>query len=371
MAEHMPEIQFVNTDAADVESYVIAAYQEKTGRVLAKGDPVRLLLLSLASMLAHERVLLDQSAKQNLLAYATGGFLDHIGHLVDTARLPAARAKTTLRFTLSIPRDKAVTIPAGTRATPGGDIFFRTLEDAVVPVGRTDMETAAESMTEGSAGNDFLPGMISQLVDPFPWAQSVTNLTVSEGGADEEGDEPFRQRIRQAPERFSTTGPEGAYEYWSKTASQEIMDVAVYSPAPGVVRICPLLTGGEIPGTEVLAAVLAACDDKRRRPLTDKVQAEPPEAVAYNIDLTYFVYKEDIPLKGHIKKQVEAAIQDYVLWQRSKIGRDINPSELIQRVKAAGAKRVEVRQPVFKELLVPQLAVLKENSILYGGEENA
>jgi phage-related baseplate assembly protein len=371
MANNIPEIQFVNTATSDVENYVITAYQEQTGRALAKGDPVRLLLLSIASMLAQERVLMDQSAKQNLLAYATGDFLDHIGYLVDTTRLPASRAKTTMRFMLSAPRDKVVTIPAGTRATPGGDVFFSTLEDALVAIGQTSMEVAAESLTEGSGGNDFLPGTISQIVDPFPWFQSVTNLTVSEGGADRETDEPFRQRIRQAPERFSTTGPEGAYEYWSKTASQEIMDVAVYSPQPGVVKICPLLTGGEIPGQALLDEVLSACDDKKRRPLTDKVQVEPPEVIAYNIDLTYFLYKEDIPLKGHIKKQVDAAIEEYVLWQRSRIGRDINPSELVKRIENAGAKRVEVRQPAFKELLIPQIAVVKESSILYGGEENA
>lgn len=371
MANNIPEIQFVNTATSDVENYVIAAYQEQTGRVLAKGDPVRLLLLSIASMLVQERVLMDQSAKQNLLAYAIGNFLDHIGYLVDTTRLPAARAKTMLRFTLSMPRDKVGTIPVGTRVTPGDNIFFSTLEDALVPTGQASIEVSAECMTEGSSGNGFLPGTISQIVDPFPWYQSVTNLTVSEGGADVETDEPFRQRIRQAPERFSTTGPEGAYEYWSKTASQEIMDVTVYSPQPGVVKICPLLTGGKIPDQALLDEVLAVCDDKRRRPLTDKVQVEPPEVIDYNIDLTYFLYKEDIPLKGYIKEQVNAAIKEYVLWQRSRIGRDINPSELIKRIENAGAKRVEVRQPVFKELLTPQIAVVKESSILYGGEENA
>ena len=44
---------------------------------------------------------------------------------------------------------------------------------------------------------------------------------------------------------------------------------------------------------------------------------------------------------------VTKAVEEFKTWERSKLGRDINPSVLIAKVIAAGAKRVEVTSPVF------------------------
>ncbi|MFD2089923.1 baseplate J/gp47 family protein [Brevibacillus brevis] len=50
-------------------------------------------------------------------------------------------------------------------------------------------------------------GKLNQLVDPLPFVQSVSNVTESGGGADEEDDDSYAERIRQAPESFSVAGP--------------------------------------------------------------------------------------------------------------------------------------------------------------------
>ena len=46
----LPEIVFVDADAAKVESYILSEYEKITGRSLAKGDPVRLFLLTNAAV---------------------------------------------------------------------------------------------------------------------------------------------------------------------------------------------------------------------------------------------------------------------------------------------------------------------------------
>jgi phage-related baseplate assembly protein len=60
------------------------------------------------------------------------------------------------------------------------------------------------------------------------------------------------------------------------------------------------------------------------------------------------------------------------LWQKSKIGRDINPSRLIADVMAVpGVKRVNITSPVFTELTATQVA--QENSTIsavLGGSED-
>ena len=79
-----------------------------------------------------------------------------------------------------------------------------------------------------------------------------------------------------APESFSVAGPRGAYEYYARSAHQDIIDVAVVGPpelAPGYVKIYPLMKGGELPSSEVLASVLEICNADDVRPLTDCVSA--------------------------------------------------------------------------------------------------
>ena len=52
------------------------------------------------------------------------------------------------------------------------------------------------------------------------------------------------------------------------------------------------------------------------------------------------------------------------------MGRDINPSKLISLVMAAGAKRVDLRKPVFKSIEDTHIAALKEKSITNRGIED-
>ena len=64
------------------------------------------------------------------------------------------------------------------------------------------------------------------------------------------------------------------------------------------------------------------------------------------------------------------AVADYILWQKSKIGRDINPDELIQRIKAAGAKRVVIASPGYTVINNESVAVCQSQTITYGGLED-
>lgn len=86
------------------------------------------------------------------------------------------------------------------------------------------------------------------------------------------------------------------------------------------------------------------------RPLTDNVIARAPDTVDYKIDVKYFINRSDVGKASTIQAEVNEAINEFVSWQRSKIGRDINPSRLVQMMVAAGAKRVEVTYPVYQSI---------------------
>lgn len=338
--------------------------------MLAKGDPVRLFLESIAAIIVQQRILIDYTGKQNLLAYAEKDYLEHIGVLVGTDRLQATAAMTTFKIALSEARNQNIIIPAGTRATPGNDVFFATKEAVVVSTGELSIEVEAVCTEVGSKGNGYTPGQINKIVDPLPWVASIVNLTTSEGGSETEGDDPYRERIHQAPEQFSCAGPDGAYEYHAKRASALIHDVSVDSPCPCEVEIRPLLNNGEMPGQEIIDVVANILNTRNIRPLTDHVTVLAPEKLSYDIDLTYWIDKDDATNATAIKTAIDQAVNAYIAWQKEKLGRDLNPTELIYRLRSAGAKRVEVVNPVFTVVAKGQIAIMDALDVKFGGLED-
>ena len=78
----LPKITFAEKDAETILSELVARYEQYTGTTLYPGDPVRLFLSTIAYELVLQRNKIDFAAKMNLLAYATGSYLDHIGAML-------------------------------------------------------------------------------------------------------------------------------------------------------------------------------------------------------------------------------------------------------------------------------------------------
>lgn len=370
----LPDVQFAELDTAKVESAIITAYEGIQGVTLYPGDPVRLFLSTLAAVIAQRNVLLDYTGKMNLLRYATGAYLDHIGAMLDVSRLDAAPAKTVMRFTLQEPQPVAFFIPAGVRVTASGQTFFATDALLTFPAGTTTGEIAATCQADGTVGNGFVPGQINRLVDPQPFVTSVENIETSAGGADVESDDSLRNRIRLKPESFTTAGSELSYVYWALTAHQDVADVAVVSPVPGVVSVFILLTGGRVPaanGPEI-EAVTKAVSAARRRPLTDQCTVYPVDVEPIDYTLAWFITEAQSSRASVIEANIEAAVAAYETWQTTKIGRDINPDKLIRFCVGAGAKRVEITGLAFTPLDATKVAQIADNPnrITFGGVES-
>lgn len=366
-----PDIHFVDTDTNTVVNALIQSYEAFTGRTLYPADPARLFILWVADIIIQERVNIDFSARQNVPRYAEGEYLDSLAELFkDAYRLEPEKAKTTLRFTLSIPLEVATSVPAGTRVTVDGEIIFQTMKALTIPAGDLFGDVEAECQTAGEIGNGFVPGQITQLIDIFPYFGSVENVSESDGGADEESDAAFYERMRESVETFSTAGPLGAYEYYAKSASALIVDVKATSPEPGEVDVRVLLSGGQLPGEEILKEVLDILNADKVRPLTDHVTVAAPETVPYDIDFTYWTQEGGAVSDDKVAENIAAAVQAFKEWQGAKMGRDVNPSYLISLLMQAGAKRVKVRSPV--DTVVPDnaVAVIGETAVVNGGAEN-
>ena len=378
--ESLPDVSFIdNLQLEDVELQMIKDYQDRykeiTGEdvVLSRADPEALILYACAIQIFQELLYVDRAGKQDLLKYSYGTYLDNLAAMKGIAREPAKAAKAKIRFTLSGLRTEPVSIAAGTRVTDG-EVYFETLNYAEILAGEESVDVLCQCLTEGKTGNNLPVGTIRVLVDPIPYVATVANTEITSGGTDIEDDDSLRERVYIAPSKYSVAGPEDAYEYWVKTYNSSISDVLVYSEnagsAPYTVQIEFIMAGGELPNESMIIGLQDFLYNEQIRPLTDKVIVKAPDTVGYKIDVKYFVNKSDSGKVSTIQAEVGAAIDEFVSWQRSKIGRDINPSRLVQMMVAAGAKRVEVTYPIFQIIGKSNIAKLISRNVSYGGIED-
>ena len=369
---NLPEVEFVDIDTEALVNKLIEGYEGITGRKLYRADPVRAFILWLADVIIQERVLINESAKQNLPRYAVGKNLDSISEIFhDVPRLGPTAARTTLRFYLTKTLTEDFVITDTLEATVDGTINFETEGHITFKAGADYADVPAVCTAAGEIGNGFLPGQVDKLVtDEFLYFSEVTNITETAGGSEEEKDTAYYNRMRESEESYTTAGSKGSYIYHAKSVSSQISDVSAESPQPGTADIRIMLYNGELPGEELINKVSEYLNRGDIRPMTDTVTVAAPDTVEFDIDVKYFVSKDKEASTNDIKRAVELAVENYILWQTSKMGRDINPSYFNTMIMESGIKRVEITAPVFTQIPKGCVAVVRGESVVFGGVED-
>lgn len=372
----LPDVSFIDDATVDeILDRLMASYQEKyteltgTAQSLPEAHPMRLIMYACAAIFEQAYQYIDRAGKLNLLKYTYGDWLDNVAAIRGITRRPASAAKATVRFSTDTAAVSAISIPQGTRVT-NGDRYFYTPEYAEIAIGNTYVDVECECTETGTIGNGLRVGEINTLVDTLPYITGVTNTNVSDEGADIEDDDTLAVRVFLAPNSYSVAGPEGAYEYWAKNYSQNIGDVKVTSPNEGEVLLRILMADGSTPTQTFIDGLEAYLSDGDIRPLTDSVSVAAPTTVSADVDITYYINRSDQAKAAIIQSDVTSAVNEYVAWQTAKIGRDLNPSDLIAKVMAAGAKRVIIHDPSYQQITNAQVVQISSVNITYGGLED-
>ena len=372
-----PEISFIKNYtmeklADDMVSWFKEKYKELTGKdiVLGKADERRIILLAGAYFIYQGYMYMDDAGKMGLLKYSRGEYLENLGAIKHIHRKPAAGSTTTIRFAMKSKRTSAIGIPKGTRVTAGDNVYFATDEYSEIPAGSLSVDIPATCTSVGQMTNNYDIGDLSTLVDIIAFIDEAKNITKPEGGADIESDESLRQRIYMAPAAYSSAGSAASYEYCVRQFYTGVSSVRITSPSPRVVRVRYLLENGSIPESESIARLKEYLSTPSIKPLTDSIEVLAPVKKTYSINITYYVNSSDQSRAANIQLKVVAAINDYIDWQKSEIGRDINPDVLRQKILNAGAKRVDIASPIFTVVDEDSVASLTSQSVTYGGLEN-
>lgn len=376
-----PDIEFLETDTETVISNMIALYEETqkaAGRENYKvrpASPERIFISWMAAIIVQQRTLINETAKMNVPRYAAQSeneeYLDSLAEIFkDTERLPASPASAIFRFYISEPQQQSTIIPAGTRISFDGVIMFATREVLEIKAGETSGEVEAVCTQPGTVGNGIVAGQVREVVDLFDHYQKAENITTTSGGAEKEDNASYYERMRDSMESFSTAGPINGYIYWTKTVSSAVLDVAVTSPEACVVDVRVILRDRQETTPAVLKEIEDALNASDIRPLTDIVTVSAPDTVDFSVDVTFYIAQPNRESAAAIEREVRAAVDNFIAWQTSKMGRDINPSYLTKMMMDAGAKRVEVRQPTFQSVTDIAVGKLQSKTVLNGGMED-
>ena len=339
------EVKIVDDDLAQTLAATIADYEQRAGKVLQPAHIERLLINTFAYREHLLRQQVNEAYRQQHPRFATGLMLDLCGDDVSTPRLQAQPALTTLRFTAVLSGLEQIAVPKGTRVN-AGQTGFVTTDTTLLTAAKSSAEVAAECMESGSVGNGWSVGQINSLAERLhPTIDvAVSNTTVSAGGVEIEDDEAYRERVLLAPESFSVAGPVGAYQYWARQASSEVVDVHVANdtdhggqPIGGRVAVTVLTKDG-LPNSNLITKIQVALSAEQRRPLCDTVVVKAPTAVDYTLDaeLTLFTGTD----ARAAKTAAEQAWAAYEAARRSRLGLDIVPLDIQTALKVAGVYNV-------------------------------
>lgn len=179
----------------------------------------------------------------------------------------------------------------------------------------------------------------------------VTRLVTDPGNPDAippllprlETDTALRARVQMAPEGFSTAGPAGAYRFHALSASGEVADASVVTPAPGHILVTILGTSGDgTPSPVALSAVESALNAEDIRPLTDNVSVQAAGIIPYAIEATLTLYPG--PSAGPVLALAQSAAAAYAN-QTHRLGYDVTLSGLYAALHQPGVQRVSLIQP--------------------------
>ena len=368
-------IDLVYYDAESMMDELIEQFEEgtkdpATGEKVSVTDAdydadIRAILSAINYMGACIFNQVNTEANNNLVAYCDETNLIYKGMERNVYRLPATNAKLTLRFTASDRAPEAVTIPAGTKATADGSIFFETVEDVTCdPDGTVDVEAVSTEAT--AAANGYTVGAVNILVNSIPYIVEVANISVSTDGSDIESLDAFRNRVLYAPLTYSDVGTAAAYRQRALSVSASIIDVAI-THVDNAISVYLLCTDGALPSSDLIDEVEDYLTSDDIKAETDLITVLPAQEVDYTLSMTYKISQRDSEQATAIQTAVEQAVDNYIDSIKTSLGRAINPEMIQAAAYQAGAASVTVSAPAYVSLDTFEVAKCTSKTITYAG----
>jgi phage-related baseplate assembly protein len=183
----------------------------------------------------------------------------------------------------------------------------------------------------------------------------------------DETDLELRQRLLLRITGFSAAGPINGYRYYALSASPDVRDANVSSPAPGVVQVSVLShTGDGTADPALLQMVEDVVNSPDVRVLTDTVQVVSASIVPITIEA-------DLWLSQSASASVVDVVRDGFadkFYAYATLGQDIPLSWIAATLHQVGVHHVEITTPADSLIVQPdECAVLDTFTLNYMGRD--
>ena len=160
--------------------------------------------------------------------------------------------------------------------------------------------------------------------------------------AEYEKDERLRYRCQMAMEGLAAAGPRGAYRFHALSASADVADVAVETPAGGRVRVWVLARAG-VAGQPLLDTVATALNAETIRPLCDTVEVVAATPLAFSIQASIVYQPGGEAVSGGLEGARARLAK--MLAERRAIGGSVPRSAIDAALHVPGVDRVAILAP--------------------------
>lgn len=331
----MADLTYMSIDPDEMWESIMTAYLEAGGDLLYPGDEKEILLRTVQAVAVNQAARMESALKMSTLRYAEGEYLDVVGENAHCERIEQAYATGRVKIEMNATGSTQV-IPAGTRMTADGSVYYETVEAVTANGFAQSLVTRIRCATAGEVGNGLVAGTMLQAEGSFPAIASIMVYEQTAGGTDAEDDENYRERIRLYGMANVTTGPSERYEALALEVSSDILDARAVQAAAGQVLVA-LVLADDADEDSIIQAVETALSDRTERPLTDYVQVQTAEEVDYTLKVSYYIADN---ASGDVSGRVVEAVAAYKDWQDNTIGRAFDPDYLIALLYQAGASRI-------------------------------
>lgn len=306
--------------------------------------PHTVLLEAMGWLLAQQAYRFNRVPEQNYIAFA---------NLSGIEPRAASEAETTLRFTVDAPLNTNVTIPIGTQISDvEGKYVFETTQAITILYGTSTGNALAKRIV---AGHTLLaPNVLTELIDPIAFVESVTNLSAIDSGTQLESLELTLDRVKRYMRR-------GERIVSTKDLEEAIAEEAL--DGNGVVRVFPFIVNGQFinfdeanapkPG-HTTVIVMTKSGENIDSIAQTKIAALLEQAIGnqfiyvvnpsfVNFDVSVNVRLNTGSPQGAVVAAIERNLRNFYSPSREQFGRPILRSEIITVIEGTGGvDRIEV-----------------------------
>ncbi len=322
---NLPEPEIVTPDFDATLGNLKERYFASTGHWPGTNDPETFHLEQIAYEKSEAIDAINEESKQNLLAFANDGRLEHLAALVGAGeRLGESSASTVVQLEFKEGHEPAVIRQGWQLKAADDETIFECMQEYLVDSETTTVLANFQCTTAGESGNGFIAGQVSTIVsDDIAGLTSATNVTTSQGGAPAEDDDAYAYRIWLAPSSWSACGPYDAYEFFALSASSAIGSVSIWNPAPNEVAISAILLDGSLPEQPIKDAILAQCSGEKRVPMGDLPSVVDVTETTGTTTIKLSVYRDYAALAQTIIDTATERVNAELLTWKTTHGHDI------------------------------------------------